>query len=421
MREDASVRPPVIESRLANGLTLLVREARGAPIATFWVWYRVGSRNEVPGLTGASHWVEHMLFKGTDRFPKGVSDKAIAGCGGVRNGMTWLDYTTYYETVPAEHLGLAVAIEADRMANARFLDDEVASERGVVISEREGSENQPGYALYEEVTSAAHRLHSYGRPVVGFKHDLQTMSRDDLHGFYRRHYVPGNAVAVAIGDFNGEDVHALVEREFGQIPAGTARPYLPPAEPDQQGERRVTVHRPGPVPLLSIAYHVPGARHEDTPALWMLGAVLGAGRSSRLYVALVSSGLASSASAGSSETLDPHLFRVSATARADADRSRVEAVALETISTVARDGIDEAELAKVRRQFRAGHVFGTEGITNQARSIGSSEIAGDWRRAETYLDDIDRVSAGEVQRVCATYLVERNRTVGWFVPEGGSQ
>ena len=412
------MRPQLVESRLDNGLTLLVREARGAPIATFWVWYRVGSRNEVPGLTGASHWVEHMLFKGTDRFPKGVADKAIAGCGGVRNGMTWLDYTTYYETVPSEHFGLAVAIEADRMANARFLEEEVASERGVVISEREGSENQPGYALYEEVTAAAYRLHSYGRPVVGFKHDLRTMTRDDLYGFYRRHYVPSNAFAVAIGDFDGDDVRSTIEAEFGSIPSGVARPYVPPEEPAQTGERRVTVRRPGPVPLLSVAYHVPGADHLDTPAIWMLGAVLGAGRSSRLYVSLVSSGLASSASAGSAETCDPHLFRVSVTARAEADRSKLEAVALETIEAVAENGIDELELAKVRRQFRAGHVFGTEGITNQARSIGSSEIAGDWRRAETYLDDLDRVSPADVQRVCAKYLVERNRTVGWFIPEG---
>ncbi|MBU6287316.1 MAG: M16 family metallopeptidase [Chloroflexota bacterium] len=421
MQDATSARPPVIETRLSNGLTLLVREARGAPIATFWVWYRVGSRNEVPGTTGASHWVEHMLFKGTERFPKGVADKSIAGCGGVRNGMTWLDYTTYYETVPSDHFALAVAIEADRMANARFLEDEVASERGVVISEREGSENQPGYALYEEVTSAAYRLHSYGRPVVGFKHDLRTMTRDDLHGFYRRHYVPGNAVAIAIGDFDAASVQSLVEKEFGAIPAGEARRYEPPEEPPQQGERRVTVRRPGPLPLLSVAYHVPAADHPDTPSIWMLGAVLGAGRSSRLYLALVSAGLASSASAGSSETVDPHLFRLSVTARPDSDRARVEAVALETVEAVARDGIDHSELAKARRQFRAGHVFGTEGITNQARSIGSSAIAGDWRRADTYLDDLELVTAEDVRRACAKYLVERNRTVGWFIPEGESR
>lgn len=417
MIDTVRVRPPVLETRLENGLTLLTREARGAPVATFWVWYRVGSRNEVPGTTGASHWVEHMLFKGTDRFPKGVADQEVAGCGGTRNGMTWLDYTAYYETVPSEHLGLAVGIEADRMANARFLADDVATERGVVISEREGSENQPGYALYEAVAAAAFRLHSYGRPVVGFKHDLRTMTRDDLHGFYRRHYVPGNAVAVAVGDFATDDVVSLVEREFGGIPSGLPRPYLPPEEVSQEGERRVVVRRPGPVPLLQVAWHVPGAEHADTPALWMLGATLGAGRSSRLYVALVSSGLASSVGAGSSETLDPYLFRLSVTSRADAETSRVEAVALDVIERVAREGIDASELAKVRRQFRAGHVFGTEGVTSQARSLGSSEMAGSWRRSETYLDDLDRVTPDDVRRACATYLTERNRTVGWFLPE----
>ena len=205
------------EHTLSNGLSILTREVRTSPIVSFWVWYRVGGRHEVPGTTGASHWVEHMVFKGTDRFPKGVADKTIAGCGGVRNGMTWVDYTAYYETMPSRHIDIAIAIEADRMTNARFLPDEVASERGVVISEREGSENQPGYALFEETSAAAYKLHAYGQPVVGYKHDLRTMTRDTLFNHYRRFYVPNNAIVVAVGDHGAVDVDQDgVERQSGR-------------------------------------------------------------------------------------------------------------------------------------------------------------------------------------------------------------
>lgn len=414
-------RAEVREETLSNGLKIITREVRSAPIVSFWVWYRVGSRNEVSGNTGASHWVEHMVFKGTDRFPKGVADKAIAGCGGVRNGMTWLDYTAYYETMPSAHIDLGIAIEADRMANARFLPDEVASERGVVISEREGSENQPGYALYEEVSAAAFRQHSYGQPVVGFKHDLRTMTRETLHGFYRRHYGPNNAVIVAVGDFVTQEFVGRVAHEFGQLERTSVNAFSPPEETTQEGERRVIVRRPGPVPLLSMAFHVPGASHPDLPALWLLSAVLSAGRSSRLYRALVSTGLASSAGAGCSDTRDPYLFRLNATCKTDTDPAKVEAAALHELEAIAKRGVSSEELAKVRRQFRAGHIFGTEGVTSQARSLGQSEMADTWVRAESYLHELDLVSADDVQRVCARYLNERNRTVGWFHPTGNSE
>lgn len=416
-----SGRPQAREHTLSNGLSILTREVRTSPIVSFWVWYRVGGRHEVPGTTGASHWVEHMVFKGTDRFPKGVADKTIAGCGGVRNGMTWVDYTAYYETMPSRHIDIAIAIEADRMTNARFLPDEVASERGVVISEREGSENQPGYALFEETSAAAYKLHAYGQPVVGYKHDLRTMTRDTLFNHYRRFYVPNNAIVVAVGDFDTDEMVSAIDKEFGPIPRGADPSIVAAIEPVQEGERRVTVRRPGPVPILSQAYHVPANTHPDTPALWLLGAVLSAGRSSRLYTALVTTGLAQSAGAGSSDTRDPYLFRVSVTSRSETDPPRLEAATIAVLERLAQDGVTDAELTKVRRQFRAGYVFGSEGVTNQARSLGQHEISDTWRRADTYLAELDQVTAEDVQRVCATYLVERNRTTGWFLPEGDSR
>ncbi len=409
-------REPAQEHHLENGLTLLTREVRVAPIISFWVWYRVGSRNELPGVTGVSHWAEHMLFKGTARFPKGETDKQVALHGGTRNGFTWLDYTAYYETLPSEHARLAVEIEADRMAKATFDVEEVASERGVIISEREGNENHPGFYLGEEVTAAAFKAHPYGQPVVGYKSDLLTISRDDLWTHYQRYYAPNNAVAVAVGDFDTAEMVKLVQDEFGTIDRRPAPADVRAVEPKQEGERRVVVRRPGPVPQMTIAYHVPEATHPDTLPLWILGSVLSAGRSSRLYKALVIGGLASSAGAGGAMTRDPYLFRISATVRPDVAPERVESAALAEVERVIEEGVPETELAKVRRQLRAGHVFSTEGVSSQARYLGQYELAGTWRRFETYLDELDKVTAADVVRVCATYLTPENRTVGWFLP-----
>lgn len=413
--------PPIGEHHLENGLTVLTREVRVAPIASFFVWYRVGSRNEQPGITGVSHWAEHMVFKGTERFPKGVADKQVAMHGGVRNGFTWLDYTAYYETLPSQNIRLAVQIEADRMASSVFDPDEVASERGVIISEREGGENHPGFYLSEEVSAAAYKLHPYGQPVVGYKSDLQTITREDLWRHYQRFYAPNNAVAVAVGDFDTAELLDLVRSEFGAIRRREDPPAMHLVEPPQEGERRVTVRRPGPVPQLSIAYHVPGADHPDTLPLWVMGSVLSAGRSSRLYRALVTSGLASNAGAGSGMTRDPYLFRVSATARPTTEPARLEEAALTEVDRLVRDGVPESELNKVRRQLRAGHVFSTEGVTSQARYLGQYEIADTWRRFETYLDDLAAVTPDDVVRVAATYLTDANRTVGWFLPANDGQ
>ena len=407
------------EHRLDNGLVVLTREVHRTPIASFFIWYRTGSRNELPGLTGISHWVEHMLFKGTTTFPKGTVDKLIARHGGVFNGATWLDWTHYYETLPSEHLRLALDIESDRMANSLFDPAEVALERGVVISEREGNENHHTFHLSEELTAAAFRAHSYGLPISGYKTDLRSMTRDDLWGYYHSHYGPNNAVVVAVGDFDTGTLLKMVEDTFGAIPRRPEAPEVRVVEPEQEGERRVTVRRPGPVAQLSVAFHAPAAAHPDWLPLFVLGTVLSAGRSARLYRALVVTGLASSAGAGLALTKDPYLFRLSATARAETEPPALEAAALAALAQVAEEGVAESELAKVRRQLRAGHVFSTEGVTSQARYLGQYEMAQGWRAFDTYLDDLMRVTTEDLVRVARTYLVEKNRTVGWFIPCDG--
>jgi len=195
---------PTTRSVLSNGLVVLLREVHAAPVATFWAWYRVGSRNEVPGITGISHWVEHMLFKGTPTLGKGEFSRLVNRHGGSWNGFTWKDFTAYFETLPAEHIGLGIQIESDRMTHSLFDPEEVESERTVIISEREGAENNPEYALYEEVEAAAYRVHTYRHAVIGYKSDLLAMTRDDLIRHYRTYYTPNNAVVVAVGDFDSQ-------------------------------------------------------------------------------------------------------------------------------------------------------------------------------------------------------------------------
>ena len=215
----------LIRTTLDNGLQVILRPSRRAPVASFWLFYRVGSRNETPGYTGISHWVEHMLFKGTERFPRGEFDKAVARAGGVFNGMTGQDWTVYFETFPAERIELALQVESDRMANAIFDTEEAESERTVILSEREGSENSYFYRLQEEVQAAAFQAHSYRNPVIGWQTDLLSMTRDDLYAHYRTFYTPNNAIAVVTGDFEPDAMAAQIERYFGASAPG---PRVPP-------------------------------------------------------------------------------------------------------------------------------------------------------------------------------------------------
>src|SRR5512142_3098352 len=204
----------------------LVVPVRTAPVATFWVWYRVGSRNEVPGITGVSHWVEHMMFKGTPDLGKGEIMRLINRNGGVDNAFTWTDFTAYFETLPSDRIDLALRIESDRMVNSLFDPDEVASERTVIISEREGGENDPRFWLAEEVQAAAFKVHPYHHDTIGWKVDLENMTRDDLYTHYKTFYAPNNAVIVAVGDFDAVEMSEKVRQAFGGLPARGSLPKV---------------------------------------------------------------------------------------------------------------------------------------------------------------------------------------------------
>jgi zinc protease len=418
---------------LANGLSVLAEENHVAPVASFWIWYRVGSRNEHVGTTGISHWVEHMLFKGTPTFPKGTAEKTIAREGGVFNGATSYDFTTYFATLPANRIDLALRIEADRMTNATFDPQEVDAERTVIISERQGAENSPQFLLNEEVMGAALRVHPYGHPPVGHLCDLEVISRDQLFDHYRTYYVPNNSLAVAVGDFDIDEMLARIEDHFAQIPEGGIVPEVTAVEPPQRGERRVVVCREGFVPYIKIVFHTPTVREADFFALTVLNAILtgasamafrGGGltnKSSRLYRALVAEELAVDVSGFLLPAIDPFPYALSAIVRPDRDLREVEEALDVELARVADGGVSQGEVDKAIKQAKAQFAYSSESVTGQAMWLGYSEIFADHTWADRFLDNLSCVGVRDVQGVAAEYLSRENRTVGWYVPENSER
>ena len=418
-----------VEFGLPNGLKVLVRPVHSAPVATCWVWYRVGSRNEIPGRTGISHWVEHMMFKGTPTFPKGSIMRLINKNGGQLNGFTSEDYTAYFETLPSERIDLALRIEADRMANSVFDPAEVEAERTVIISERQGDENFPEFLLNEEVTALAFRAHPYRHQVIGWKEDLRRITRDELWQHYRTYYGPHNAVLIVVGDIAPSTLQKRVEELFGGIRAGDPPPPVIAREPPQTSERRVVVRRPGTAQYFMAAFHVPEARHPDSFPLMVLEAVLSGAspmsmtggatpthRSARLYRALVETELALRAGCNYTFSLDPGLFLFSATVRDGRSLEEVEAAIWEQIERLQDEPVGDEELQKTRKQARAQFAYALESVTNQGFWLGLMEMVDTYRSFDALLDRLAAVTAADVQRVAQTYLIETNRTVGWFVP-----
>ncbi len=415
--------------QLDNGLQVILQPTRAAPVASFWLWYRVGSRNEVPGLSGLSHWVEHMLFKGTDAYPRGEFDKAVSRAGGMFNGMTWQDWTVYFETFPAERIALALQVESDRMANALFDPAETESERTVILSEREGSENNYFYRLQEEVQAAAYVAHPYRHPVIGWKNDLLTITRDDLYSHYRTFYTPNNSIAVVTGDFEPQAMLAKLQEHFSSLPSGPQPPAQRVNEPSQAAERRIVLHGEDPTAYYLQVFHAPAARHEDFAATVVLDSVLGGAkgmgllggsannRSNRLYRALVETQLTVDAGCGFGPTIDPGLFTFQATLAPDVEHEAVEETIWQEIERVQAEGVTAEELQKAIKQTRAQFVYSGESVTNRAYWLGFAAVVTDLDWLGSWERRLTEVTSEDVQRVAATYLVREQQTVGWYVPE----
>jgi zinc protease len=392
----------------------------------------VGSKDERPGLTGVSHWCEHMNFKGTTNIPRDQVKGIIEEYGGSWNGYTWIDETTYLETATRDALDRMLFIESERMARCLYHPDDVESERTVIISELQGGENDPDQLLDQELTATAFKAHPYRHPTIGWLSDLQSMTREDLYGYYRRYYVPNNATLVIVGDVQPDDAMRRVEHHFASIePAAATLERIKTHEPDQTGERRLTIRKEGTTAYLKIGYHAPSASDADFFPLLVLDAVLTGAkglnlwssfrvpppqRSARLYRALVERGLASTIYGALMPTEDPFLYTVSATAKTGTPLADLEGAALAELDLVARDGITEAELAKARAQLRARLVFESDSVTNIAHQLGYFETIGS---LDVYTDAPARIAAvtlDAVANAARRVLSTSNRTVGHFDP-----
>jgi zinc protease len=420
----------ITRATLKNGLKLWLKEIHTAPLISSWMWYRVGSRDEVTGKTGISHWTEHMQFKGTPQFPASVLDKAISREGGMWNAFTFLDWTTYYETMPVDKIDLALRLEADRMVNSTFHKKEVASERTVIISEREGSENEPLFKLGEVIQQSAFRVHSYHHEVIGDMADLHTMTRDDLYNHYRTFYVPNNAVMAVAGDFDTKSMLARIKELFGSIPTGQKPTRLARPEPEQLGEVCLSVEGPGETTYMQVAYRFPNASHPDFFPLAVLDSLLagpsnlnmfGGGisnKTSRLYRALVDKEYAVSISGGSSATIDPFLYTFTLTVHPRRKPEATLAALDAEIQKVQDELVSKDEVARAIKQARAIFAYGSENITNQAFWLGYAEMFADYNWFLMYLDNLAKVTVKDIQRVAREYFTPSKRVVGTYLPKG---
>jgi zinc protease len=422
------------ETTLSNGLKVLLKEIHTAPLVSSWMWYRVGSKDEPTGRTGVSHWVEHMQFKGTPQFPASMLDKAISRDGGFWNAFTYMDWTTYFETMPADKIDLALRLEADRMTASLFDQGEVASERTVIISEREGSENEPLFLLGEAIQHAAFRVHPYHHEIIGDLADLHSMTRDDLHRHYRTYYVPNNAVLAVAGDFETGSMLRRIRELFETVSTSPVPPRLARPEPEPVGEHRLTVEGPGETSYLQVSYRAPSASDPDFFPLTVVDSLLagpsnlnmfgGGGisnKTSRLYTALVDKEQAVSVGASMISTIDPFLYTIIATLHPKRKPEEVLEAFDAEIRRVQEERVSKEEIARAVKQARALFAYGSESITNQAFWLGHAEMFDTYDWFLTYLDKLAKVTPAQVQEAAQKYLRPQRRVVGTYLPTGGEK
>lgn len=409
----------VQEFVLDNGLKVLLFEDHKSPAVTFQVWYRVGSRNEKDGKSGLSHFLEHMLFKGTQKIGPEEYSRIIAKNGGRSNAFTTSDVTVYFATMSRDKIGIEIELEADRMANAALGSKYFEPEKKVIQEERRlRTEDQPVSALAEATGAVAYLIHPYRRPVIGWMQDIEALSLDDLREYYKLYYAPNNAFIVMTGDFSTQEIMPKIRAAFGSIPRGPEPPKLDVVEPPQRGERRLALKKEAELPFVLMYYHAPNLHSPDTYALNLLSVILAGGRSSRLYHELVyQKRLTRSVDADySGVSIDPTVFSVTAQMMPGKEPAEVEREIDELLAKVSAEFVSERELQKAKNQIEAAFIFGRDSIFGQAIKIGYYEAAGDWRLMDSYLDGIRKVTREDVRRVAKTYLTRDRRTVGVLIP-----
>jgi zinc protease len=408
-----------------NGLTVLTAPTPVAPVVAFGVVYRVGSRHELPGHTGATHILEHLMFKGTARFNRDLGTevaRVLHRVGASFNATTWLDRTNYYEVLPVDQLPLAVDIESDRMRGALVRDADLESERTVVLNELDAGENEPFDLLMKGSFAQAFLEHPYRQPTIGWRGDVERMSGKVLRGFYDTFYHPDNATVIVVGDLDERAALDEVERGFGALPpAPGAVPGVEIREAPQRGERRFEIHRAGELGALAMSWQIPHGLDGDLPALLVLTQILGDGVTSRLYQRLVESNRCLGVHAYAMELHDPGLFQIAATIAPGVGHAEVEAAVRAEVGAVATGPPHSDEVARALAQTRTDLAFHHESPGQILSGLTEGVAMGDWRRFVRELELVEAVGADDLHRVAATHLSDQKLTVGWFVPEGGGR
>ncbi len=421
----------IIETTLENGLKVLLKAIHTSPIISHWVWYRVGSRYEVAGKTGISHWVEHMQFKGTPKFPPGVLDRAISRDGGMWNAFTHLDWTTFFETVPADKFALPMDLESDRMVNSIYSPEEVDSERTVIISEREGNENEPLFRLDEAIQLAAFDSHSYRNEVLGSIADLHAIQRDDLYQHYQTYYNPANAILSMAGDFESEKMLELIKNVYSAIPGHSVQQVSIKRDDLLQQEKRVEVKGPGETTYLEFSWRAPSADNQDFYAITVLDSLLtgptslnmfgGGGisnKTSRLYRTLVEKELAVSVVGSLQATIDPFLYNITITVRPDRKLEDVIIAVDSEIERLLDTPIPQSDIERAVKQARALFAYGSENITNQAFWLGYSEMFSTYDWFLHYVDNLNAVTPLRLLDAAQRLLRANHRVTGVYLPQG---
>lgn len=400
---------------LKNGMKIFVLEDSSIPNANMYFFYRVGSRNEYTGITGISHFFEHMMFNGAKKYGPKQFDRVMEANGGSNNAYTSENITAYTDWFPASSIEVMFDLEADRIEHLSFDSKMIESERGVILSERStGLENNPLEQLWQQVQAAAFIAHPYQWPVIGWESDIKNWTKEDLENYFHTYYAPNNCVVVISGDVKLAGVKKLAEKYFEPIPAGPKPRSLHTVEPEQTGERRVFVKREVPNPYLMITYHVPQSGTEDYYALDLLSSILSEGASSRLYSELVDDKqLALEVGTYYPEAFDPTLFFFYGICNDGITASQLEKAILGKIDKLVKDGISESELQKVKNQKLMSFYKTTETINGMSNTIGAYELFfGDYKKMFTAPDDYKKVTADDIRNVAAKYLTKQNRTVG---------
>lgn len=403
-----------------NGLEVLLLQDNSAPVVTVQIVYRVGSKHEVSGNTGSTHLLEHLMFKGTEKFNKrkGTSiDQKLNNVGAQMNATTWYDRTNYYETIPSDKIELAIEIEADRMRNSLLLEEDKAAEMTVVRNEFERGENNPNAVLSKEIWATAYMAHTYHHTTIGWRSDIEKMPIEVLREFYNTYYWPDNATLTIIGDFDKSELFKLVDKYFGKItkaPHEMPQPYT--EEPPQYGPRRVVIKKPGQLGVVVKGYKIPGRMHEDLPALTVLSQILGSGPSSVLNRTFVDTGIGVYSYAGASKFQDVGLFTIGVGITPEKDHEEMDAKILEVVEQVKQEGVDPSAIDRIKSRYAAQAILSRDGSGSVAGALTEAIAGGDWRDYVTGVDRIAKVTAEDVIRVAKKYLVEDQSTTGYFIP-----